>query len=129
MDDSDAISGVESSYHYDALHMCVYPAVNNVLVDSFGVVLALKTEKMRGYRQDPGGIIWNAFAEPLFGEMKRVDSSGKDIEGKVLHPFNTVFGPICPGFDLDIDNMDLEPNGGPYRIIGEASVVFGLSNP
>jgi len=111
---------------FDNSYFCVYPVEKNDY--NIGIELSFEIETLKGYREDHEGIIKNAFMRALLSDMKGVDSLTRDLEGKLSPPFNKFHGPICPEFDIDLEHLDLEDNGGPFRIVGEVDIVFGFPN-
>jgi hypothetical protein len=109
-------------------YFCAHPVKKNDFMEKIGIELSFDTEQLKGYQKNNEGIIKNAFMWSLLSEMKAVDRQTRDLEGKLLSPFNKFHGPICPEFNLDLKHFDLEDNGGPFRIVGEVDVVFGLAN-
>jgi hypothetical protein len=116
------------AYFSNDVYFCVYPAKNNDFEDKIGIELSFDDEELRRYQESPEGIIKNAFMWVFLSDLKAVDRQTRDLEAKISPPFNKFHGPICPEFDLDMKNIDLEDNGGPFRIVGEADIVFGLPN-
>jgi hypothetical protein len=110
----------------DHSHFCVYPVEKKDY--NIGIELSFEIETLKGYREDHEGIIKNAFMWELLSDMKGVDCQTRDLEGKLSPPFNKFDGPICLEFDIDLKHMDLEDNGGPFRIMGEVDIVFGHPN-
>lgn len=117
-------------YDYNGIssHFCVYPVEKNNFIEMIGIELSFEREHLRGYQENNEGIIKNAFMDILLSEMRKVDNQTRDLEGKIVSPFDNFYGPVCQEFDLDTEHCDLEKNGGPYSIVGELSVVFGLPN-
>jgi len=117
-------------YDYNGIssHFCVYPVEKNNFIENIEIELSFELEHLRGYQENNEGIIKNAFMDILLSEMRKVDSQTRDLEGKVLSPFDNFYGPVCQEFNLDTQHCDLEKNGCPYRIVGEVPVVFGLPN-
>ncbi len=118
---------VEDYAHGDS-HFCAYPSEKNDFEDKIGIYLSFETEEFSRYQKDPEGIIKNAFMRALLSDMKAVDRQTRDLEGELSPPFNKFHGPICPEFALNLEHTDLEDNGGPFRIVGEVDIIFGLPN-
>ncbi|KPQ41354.1 MAG: hypothetical protein MPEBLZ_04092 [Candidatus Methanoperedens nitroreducens] len=116
------------AYFSDNAYFCAYPVKNNDFEDKIGIELSFDDEELRRYQENPEGIIKNAFMWAFLSDMKAVDRQTRDLEAKLSLPFNKFHGPICSEFDLNLEHMDLEDNGGPFRIVGEVDIVFGLPN-
>lgn len=72
--------------------------------------------------------IKNVFRGLLLAHGSIVENQTRDLEGLAGSPFSKFHGPICPKFIIDEDVFDFEHNGGPYRVIGETQMTFGLEN-
>ncbi len=118
----------EDSYYSNDFHYCVHPVEKASFVERMEIELSLDDEELQRYEVNNEGVIKNAFMNALLSDLIQVDSQTRDLEGKVLSPFNKFHGPICPEFDLDKEHLDLEENRGPFRIMGEVSVAFGIPN-
>ncbi len=116
------------AYFSNDAYFCIYPVENNDFENRIGIELSFDDEELRRYQENPKGIIKNAFMRAFLSDMKAVDRQTRDIEGKLSLPFNKFHGPICSEFDLNLEHIDLEDNGGPFRIVGEVNIVFGLQN-
>lgn len=117
-------------YAYNGIssHFCVHPVEKNNFIEKIGIELSFEREHLRGYQENNEGIIKNAFMDILLSEMRTVENQTREFEGKIASPFDNFYGPVCQEFDLDTEHCDLEKNGGPYSIVGEVSVVFGIPN-
>lgn len=126
-DNSNAILGLYDNITGER-HICVYPLSNKEIDDKLDIELSFDYEKIRGYKRNNEGIIRNAFLRALLVNTISIDRQSRQLEAMVRHPFNAFHGPICPSFVLDSDNLDLKENAGPFEVIGNISVQFGVKN-
>ncbi len=118
----------EYSYYSNDFNYCVHPVEKSNFIERMGIELSFDDEELQRYQENNEGVIKNAFMNALLSDLIQVDIQTRDLEGKVLSPFNNFQGPICSEFDLDKEHPDLEENRGPFRIVGEVSVAFGIPN-
>ena len=124
--ESGWIIGLESSFcGGDSIRLCCYPHLHKKVIENLGFTLEYQPEKMRGYRTHDDGIVWNAFVGECLDLFVDVDHH-EHLEGQTSN--GEFIQPICPLFVIDQENIDLEDNGGPYRILREEPVTFGLVN-